>query len=111
MPFLIGKPTPQGYACLIDNQDGKVNPNNKIVQESDTYQCAHARGDIACQRVIHVPTGTRIEDVADFCRSCKKVICARCASPPHLGICFPFMKAVEDAEEKNYRLREYGLPR
>lgn len=107
MPFLIGKPTPQGYACLIDNSDGKVNPGNKVVREVDTYTCGHARGTIACQRVIHVPTGTKLEDVADFCRHCLHVICARCADE-NGGVCTPFMKAVEEAEEKNYRRRQYG---
>lgn len=105
MPFLIGKLTPQGYACLIANEDGKVNPNGAVVKEADTYQCAHAANDIPCQRVIHVPAGTKLEDVADFCRQCGKVICARCADA---RVCYPFMKAVEQAEERNYRMREYG---
>ena len=99
MPFLIGKPTPQGWACLTDRESGKV------VKEADTYTCAHARAGNACQRVIHVPAGTKLEDVADFCRHCQRVICAKCADEQ---VCTPFMKAVEQAEERDFRLREYG---
>lgn len=109
MPFLIGKPTPNGYASLIDNTDGKVNPNGRILKEADSYTCAHARDGFACQKVIHVPTGTRLEDVADFCRQCQKVICAKCADA---RVCYPFMKAIEEAEERDFRVREgYGLRR
>ena len=108
MPFLIGKPTPQGWAALIDNADGKASQNGKILRETDTYTCAHARSGFACQRVIHVPTGTKLEEVADFCRQCQRVICARCAE---LRVCTPFLAAVEAAEERDYRMRQYGLVR
>lgn len=108
MPFLIGKPTPQGYACLIANEDGKVNPNGKVVREVDTYQCAHASNATPCQRVIHVPTGTAIADVAHICHQCLKPICQRCAAA---RCCVPWMKAVEYAEERDFRIREYGLTR
>lgn len=108
MPFLIGKYRPQGEAYLIENEDGKVNPNGRALRTVDTYTCGHGRSGFACQKVIHVPTGTKLEDVADFCRQCQKVICARCAEA---RVCVPFMRAVEEAEESDFRLREYGLSR
>ena len=105
MPFLIGKRPQQGEATLIENEDGKVNPNGRVLKAVATYTCAHARNDTPCQQVIHVPAGQTLTDVADLCHQCLKPICQRCAAA---RCCVPFMKAVEAAEERDFRLREYG---
>lgn len=98
MTFLIGKAKPQGYACTTWKDSGKV------WQEADTFTCAHAANDIPCQRVIHVPPGKTVQEVAAICHQCLKAICPRCAAA---RCCTPFMKAVEQAEERDYRRREY----
>jgi hypothetical protein len=100
--MLIGKPTPQGYACITGREDGRV------WKEGDTYTCAHASGENPCQRVIHVPAGRKLEELADICFGCMKVICLKCAAKRE---CTPFLKAIEKAEERDYRIRQYGLVR
>lgn len=80
----------QGYATLFDPDKG--------LKECDTFTCAH------CNRIIHKPVNRHIEEVGDFCRSCMKVVCARCADK---RVCTPLMKSIEMQEERNYRLRGY----
>lgn len=103
--------TPQGYAILTDRETGRV------MKEADTYTCNHARlipglGWQPCQRIIHVPANRKVEEVADFCRGCMKIICAQCATEGK-GACTTAMKAIEEAEERDARSyharRSYGF--
>jgi hypothetical protein len=77
---------PQGYASITEP--------GKAIREADTMSCAH------CNRIVHVPVNRKIEEVGDFCRSCMKVICLRCAD---LRVCTPLMRRIEQAEERDYR--------
>lgn len=111
--MLIGKPTPQGYAVITDRQTGKA------IKEADTYTCNHARmtasGWQPCQRIIHVPAGRTLEEVADFCRGCMKMICAQCAdtkakAPIELTgqqfACTAWMRVIERQEDIDARRRD-----
>lgn len=103
--MLIGKPTPQGYACITDRATGKV------LNECDTMTCSH------CQRIVHVPAGKKIEEVGDICRGCMGVICRRCADKragrvPDIAssgsgpVCITFMRSIEREEDKEARRRD-----
>lgn len=80
---------PTGYATITD-PDG--------MRECDTHTCAH------CQRIVHVAAGKNFEDIADFCRSCMQVICARCAERRE---CTPFLKMLERWEARQAVRRSY----
>lgn len=80
----------QGYACLTDPDVG--------VRETDTHTCAH------CNAIVHTPVNKKIEEVGDFCRSCMKVICLRCAGKG----CIPFLKKLERWEARHIARRSYG---
>lgn len=62
--------------------------------EIDTFSCGH------CGGCVHAKAGTQGDEY--FCRNCMRRICDRCADHP----CIPFMKQVEEAEEKDRRYRE-----
>jgi hypothetical protein len=81
---------PQGYATITDPETG--------TRECDTFTCAH------CNRVVHLPANKKIEDVGDFCRSCMKMICDKCAGKG----CTPFLKQIEMDEARYHALRSYG---
>lgn len=83
-------PRADGYATLT-GPDG--------LRECDTHTCAH------CQRIVHVAAGRKFEDIADFCRSCMKVICAQCANKRK---CTPFLKTLERWEARECARRSYG---
>lgn len=88
------RPAAQGYATLTEISTGKV------VAETDTYKCAH------CDAIIHAPVNRKFEEVGDFCRSCMKTICARCAEK---RVCSPLMKKIEAMEEAYHARRSYGV--
>jgi len=103
--MLIGKPTPQGYAVITNRATGRIE------KEADTYTCSH------CQRIIHVPSGKKIEEVGDICRGCMAVICRRCsdiragripdvASSGSGPVCVTFMRKIEAEEDKEARRRD-----
>lgn len=84
-------PKAQGYAYITEP--------GQAIRETDCFTCNH------CNSIIHSPVNKKIEEVGDFCRSCMKVICLRCAGKG----CRPFLKQVEAQEERAFRLREYGI--
>ena len=65
--------------------------------EVDTFTCCH------CNHVIHTKAGTQGDEY--FCRGCMARICSPCADHP----CIPFMKKIEAQEERDRRLRAYGV--
>lgn len=67
--------------------------------EIETSTCAH------CNRITDIPNRRKMHEQVDICRSCMKLICLECADKP----CTPFMKRVEEAEERGYRLRQMGI--
>jgi hypothetical protein len=68
------------------------------VVEIDTFNCFH------CSRVVHVRAGEKTNEEY-FCRNCMARICPPCADHP----CVPFMKRIEEEEERDRRLRSYGI--
>jgi hypothetical protein len=76
---------PQGYLCISDPEAGNF--------ESDTYTCRH------CQRIVW-----RRGD-GGFCRTCDSMICNKCVGKD----CVPFMKKIEEMEERYYRYRQSEL--
>jgi hypothetical protein len=89
------RPRAQGYAYLTEIATGR------IVAQTDTYTCAHE-----CGGIIHAPVNRKFEEVADFCRCCMQVICARCADK---RVCSPLMKKIEAMEEAYHARRSYGV--
>lgn len=81
---------PQGYAC-ISSPDG--------IREADTFTCAH------CQRITHVKSGAKAEDLGGLCKSCMGLICSHCVGKG----CTPFEKVLEREEARYHALRSYGL--
>lgn len=67
-----------GYLCVTDPDLGR--------REWDTFTCRH------CQRIRAVGSG-------GYCRQCDSMICECCVGKA----CRPFLKLVEQAEEREYR--------
>jgi len=66
--------------------------------EADTWTCNH------CNRLVHAPVIKKDTEYF-FCRQCMARICDPCADHP----CIPFMKKIEEQEERAYRLRCLGV--
>ena len=66
--------------------------------EADTFTCIHC----GCGR--HVPANEKTNEEY-FCRICMARICPPCADHP----CIPLMKKIEAEEERDRRLRSYGI--
>lgn len=100
-----------GYAVVRNGKGtfARPSPNKRIfltcdTYEMDTWSCGH------CNRQQHAPL--RCDDTDYFfCKQCMTRICDPCADHP----CTPFMKRVDEAEERQERrkqiLRMYGLER
>jgi hypothetical protein len=82
---------PQGYAVVVD-------PGGKT-REFDTLKCWH------CQRILFVKPKQDPATMGGFCRNCMQHICGPCADK---GVCAPFMKQIEESEERDRRRREVG---
>lgn len=96
-----------GYAFIV-NPDAPSKANfDKLrveeipsgVTEFDTFSCCH------CNRVIHIKAGAPMDEFGSMCRSCMKMTCPACADGP----CVPFMKKIEQMEQKEYIRRQYEL--
>jgi hypothetical protein len=87
-------PHPGGVAMIMD----PALPRGLV--EMHTATCRH------CNRVIIVPVGQRIEDVSGGCRNCWGLICLQCVAA---GVCTPFMKWVEQMEERYYRRKQLDM--
>ncbi len=67
--------------------------------EVHTSTCAH------CQHITDIPSKRKMFEYVDICRQCMKLICLHCADKP----CTPWIKQVEEAEEREYRRRQMGV--
>lgn len=81
---------PQGYACVVDPDTG--------TKECDTMTCGH------CQRLTHVKPKMRPEDMGGLCKVCMGLICSSCVGHE----CVPFLKRIEQEEERYHARRSYG---
>lgn len=80
-----------GYAVIVD-------PECPLV-EMDTFTCCH------CNSVVHIKPKSKPDDFGSMCRSCMKMVCAKCAD---FG-CTPFEKKLEAWEARDRALRSYGV--
>lgn len=80
-----------GYACISDPDKGLI--------EASTFTCFH------CNSVVHVKPRASMDELGSMCRSCMKMVCAKCAPGP----CVPFMKKLEAMERRDEVLRSYGF--
>jgi hypothetical protein len=94
-----------GYAQIVSPVPTKVyldgmrcEEMGEGIFEADTFTCCH------CNRVMHVRVGERTNEEY-FCRNCMARICPPCADHP----CIPLMKRIEVQEERDRRLRSYGI--
>lgn len=76
---------PGGYAVA-------VTPDGAKPIECDTFTCAHCNSVILLQK----PS----TDIGGFCRCCMRAVCSTCVGK---GVCSPFMRRVEQAEQAQYR--------
>ncbi len=97
---------PQGQATIVGadrtvvNFDGfRCERVTLKTMEVDTFGCCH------CGRIVHVKPMTNMDEFGSMCRNCMKMTCPTCANGP----CVPFMKKIEDMEQKDYIRRQYGL--
>ena len=96
---------PQGYARIIGGSGTVANFDKLRCEEIrtdsfevDTFSCVH------CNRVIHVKPFASMDDFGSMCRNCMKMTCPTCANGP----CVPFMKKLEQIEERDRIRRSYG---
>ncbi len=96
---------PQGYAVITSPVPTKIYLDGIRCEEmgagtfeADTFTCIH------CNRGMHVKVGEKTNEEY-FCRNCMARICPPCADHP----CIPFMKKIEAEEERDRRLRSYGI--
>ncbi len=80
---------PGGYLQIVE-------PGRPDV-EHDTFTCCH------CGSIVLVNARQSPADSGGFCLCCMKPICKGCATK---GGCDPFMKKVEQAEKRDYLLRQ-----
>ena len=85
---------PGGYG-VIYQPDGKQD-------EHDTFTCSN------CQKVTRVPPMANPDDFGNFCQSCMKMHCLRCAGRVG-GLCVPFQRVLDEANERAYALKTYGF--
>ena len=57
-------------------------------------RCAH------CPRIFSFPSMRKLQEHADICRACVRLVCLGCAGKP----CRPYEREVE-RQEREYRLR------
>lgn len=97
---------PGGYAFITNPSPGKIHLDGGRVEfacegvtEYDTFSCRH------CGSVRHVRPKERPEDLGGLCKQCMGIICPSCLDE---GQCTPLIKRIEEEEERDFRLREYG---
>ena len=97
---------PHGYAVIVGaggtvaNFDGfRCEAINADTYETDTATCCH------CNRVVHIKAMRPMDEFGSFCRSCMKYVCPTCADGP----CIPFLKKIEELEQKDYIRKQYDL--
>jgi hypothetical protein len=78
----------QGWLC-VTNTDGSLD-------EAATFTCSH------CQKIVPCRAAQDPYALGGFCRQCDRLICSRCVGRD----CVPFMKAIEAAEQAEYRRRQ-----
>ena len=87
-----------GSGTLAAFEAGKPFRVTSDRHEADTWCCTH------CNHQVHAPL--RAQDTEYFfCRNCMSRICGPCADHP----CIPFMKKIEQHEERDRMLRSYGV--
>lgn len=97
---------PQGYATIV-GADRSVVTFDKFrceeirsgTMEVDTFTCIH------CNGVRHVKPMSNMDEFGSMCRNCMKMVCPVCANGP----CVPFLKKIEQMEQKDYIRRQYDL--
>ena len=84
----------EGYALITDPYGG--------VKESSTFKCVH------CQFLVHVHFGSGIE--RGYCFLCDAPTCGK---PRCNDGCYPFMKRIEEAENRHrlHKAMERGFDR
>lgn len=94
---------PGGYATISSPAATRVNFDGLRFEEVgaglfevDTFTCVH------CNSAVHVQARSQGDEY--FCRNCMARICPRCADHP----CTPFLKKIEEQEERDRRLRSLG---
>ena len=65
--------------------------------EADTFTCAH------CNRVVHVRARANPDEFGSMCRNCMKMVCP---NPECNRDCTPFMKKIDEEEERQIRFRQ-----
>mgnify|MGYP001605677341 FL=1 len=97
---------PQGYATIVSPTASVANFDKFRCEEipaglfeADTFTCNH------CNRVVHVKARVSMDEFGSMCRNCMKMTCPTCADGP----CVPFMKKIEQMEQKDYIRRQYDL--
>ncbi len=85
---------PGGVAQIIDPDL----PGGELIWQ--TFTCGH------CGNVRDVPIGKRVDDVSGGCWNCWRLICVSCVEK---GVCTPFLRKVEQAEESDYRARQRAM--
>ena len=79
---------PGGYATLTSPEGMK---------EADTFTCGH------CNCIRHVKPMQDAADLGGLCKCCMQLICEKCVGHE----CVPFMKQIEQEEERCYRMLAY----
>lgn len=96
---------PGGYAQIVGPDptivyfDGFRCEQIAPTHEVDTFTCCH------CNRVVHVKTKAPMDEVGSMCRNCMKMVCPACVDGP----CVPFMKKIEEDEQKAYLRNQYKM--
>lgn len=95
-----------GYAFIVSPtpdkvrlDGGRAEPVCEGVTEYDTYSCKH------CGSIRHVRPRQRPEDIGGLCKQCMGLICPYCVDE---GRCTPLEKRIQEAEERDYRRRQWG---
>lgn len=97
---------PGGYAMIVSPDSQRVNFDhlrceqvNAGTYEADTFTCHH------CNRVVHVKAKAPLDEFGSMCRNCMKMVCPACAD----GGCTPFLKKLEQEEERDYLRHQYAM--
>jgi hypothetical protein len=85
----------KGYSILVDPDEGTV--------EWSRTTCGH------CNRVIRIPGGKSIQDVAGWCWVEQKAICLSCKERAVRLGCEPFQKKLEESERRQRFLTSAGI--
>jgi hypothetical protein len=81
---------PGGYAS--------ISGPDKPIKECDTFTCCH------CNTVVFVTRS--VDEMGGFCLLCMKNTCKACNAK---GVCTPFEKKIEQAEQRDRLRRAAGV--